>query len=44
MRKLQTSYNANKIVKQVKKEKGAIKNTIFSIDLVMVSSDIKQIL
>ena len=43
MKKLQTSYNnhANKIIKQATQEKGTMKNLNFSVNLAMVSNDIK---
>ena len=46
MKKLQASYNddANKIVEQYTKEKGAIENLSFVVDLAMVSSNIKATL
>ena len=45
MKKFQASYNDddNKIVKQATKEKTAIKNLNFLIDLAMVTTDIKPI-
>ena len=43
MKKLQASYNndANKIIKQATKEKGAIENLNFLINVAMVSNGIK---
>ena len=45
MKKLQASYNgdANKIVKQASKEKSAIENLNFLIDLVMMSKGTKPV-
>ena len=46
MKKLQASYNdnANKMIKQATKEKSAINNLNFLIDLAMVSNDVKPTL
>ena len=45
MKKFQASYNddANKIIEQATKEKSAIKNLNFLIDLVLVNTDTKPV-
>ena len=45
MKKLQALYNdnANKIIKQVTKEKGAIENLNFLINLAMITTDTKPV-